>query len=130
MKPVTDEFKVSRAKLAYIIDATAAPVCIIAPVSSWAAAVSSFAGEGEGIDRTAGDAKYIGEEFYGIPQPCTASLEVTYDIRYDNANWVPQTEVIDNLETFWEPSKHYTYTVNLRMDKLTHTTGISSWNNQ
>ena len=47
MKPVTDEFKVSRAKLAYIIDATAAPVCIIAPVSSWAAAVSSFAGEGE-----------------------------------------------------------------------------------
>ena len=49
MKPVTDEFRVSRAKLAYIIDATAAPVCIIAPVSSWAAAVSSFAGEGEGI---------------------------------------------------------------------------------
>ena len=49
MKPVTDEFKVSRAKLAYIIDATAAPVCIIAPVSSWAAAVSSFAEEGEGI---------------------------------------------------------------------------------
>lgn len=49
MKPVTDNFKVSRAKLAYIIDATAAPVCIIAPVSSWAAAVSSFAGEGQGI---------------------------------------------------------------------------------
>ena len=47
MKPVTDNFKVSRAKLAYIIDATAAPVCIIAPVSSWAAAVSSFAGEGQ-----------------------------------------------------------------------------------
>ena len=47
MKPVTDEFRVSRAKLAYIIDATAAPVCIIAPVSSWAAAVSSFAGEGQ-----------------------------------------------------------------------------------
>ena len=49
MKPVTDNFNVSRAKLAYIIDATAAPVCIIAPVSSWAAAVSSFAGEGDGI---------------------------------------------------------------------------------
>ncbi len=47
MKPVTDNFRVSRAKLAYIIDATAAPVCIIAPVSSWAAAVSSFAGEGQ-----------------------------------------------------------------------------------
>lgn len=42
MKPVTDKYKVSRAKLAYIIDATAAPVCIIAPVSSWAAAVGSY----------------------------------------------------------------------------------------
>ena len=41
MKPLTDKHKVSRAKLAYIIDATAAPVCIIAPVSSWAAAVGS-----------------------------------------------------------------------------------------
>lgn len=41
MRPVTDRHQVSRAKLAYLIDATAAPVCIIAPVSSWAAAVSS-----------------------------------------------------------------------------------------
>lgn len=46
MKPVTDEHKVSRAKLAYLIDATAAPICIIAPISSWAAAVSGFV-EGE-----------------------------------------------------------------------------------
>ena len=43
MKPVTDAKKVSRAKLAYLIDATAAPLCIIAPVSSWAAAVAGFA---------------------------------------------------------------------------------------
>ena len=43
MRPVTDTHKVSRAKLAYIIDATAAPVCIIAPISSWAAAVAGFA---------------------------------------------------------------------------------------
>ena len=49
MRPVTDSHKISRAKLAYIIDATAAPVCIIAPISSWAAAVSSYAPEGEGI---------------------------------------------------------------------------------
>ena len=46
MKPVTDSHKISRAKLAYIIDATAAPVCMIAPISSWAAAVSGFAPEG------------------------------------------------------------------------------------
>lgn len=50
MLPVTDEFKISRAKLAYLIDATAAPVCIIAPISSWAAAVSGFVpGEENGI---------------------------------------------------------------------------------
>lgn len=46
MRPVTDRHKVSRAKLAYLIDATAAPICIIAPISSWAAAVSGFAPEG------------------------------------------------------------------------------------
>ncbi|MGN1171676.1 MAG: Na+/H+ antiporter NhaC family protein [Lachnospiraceae bacterium] len=46
MRPVTDKHKISRAKLAYLIDATAAPVCIIAPISSWAAAVSGFV-EGE-----------------------------------------------------------------------------------
>ena len=46
MRPVTDKFHVSRAKLAYLIDATAAPVCIIAPISSWAAAVTGFV-EGE-----------------------------------------------------------------------------------
>ena len=49
MKPVTDKFKISRAKLAYIIDATAAPICIIAPISSWAAAVTSST-EGTAID--------------------------------------------------------------------------------
>lgn len=50
MKPVTDKYKVSRAKLAYIIDATAAPVCIIAPVSSWAAAVGSSLPPDSGVD--------------------------------------------------------------------------------
>lgn len=52
MRPVTDSHKISRAKLAYFIDATAAPVCIIAPISSWAAAVAGFAksaGETNGI---------------------------------------------------------------------------------
>ena len=46
MRPVTDKHNISRAKLAYLIDATAAPVCIIAPISSWAAAVTGFV-EGE-----------------------------------------------------------------------------------
>ena len=50
MRPVTDSHKISRAKLAYIIDATAAPVCMIAPISSWAAAVSQYAEDGQGLD--------------------------------------------------------------------------------
>ena len=50
MRPVTDKHRISRAKLAYIIDATAAPVCIIAPISSWAAAVAAFAEDGQGLN--------------------------------------------------------------------------------
>lgn len=50
LRPVTDRHKVSRAKLSYIIDATAAPVCIIAPISSWAAAVTSSVPEDAGIN--------------------------------------------------------------------------------
>ncbi len=50
MRPVTDKYKITRAKLAYVIDATAAPVCIIAPISSWAAAVGSSLPENSNID--------------------------------------------------------------------------------
>lgn len=50
MRPVTDKHRISRAKLAYLIDATAAPICIIAPISSWAAAVAAFAEEGQGLN--------------------------------------------------------------------------------
>ena len=49
MRPVTDSKNISRSKLAYIIDATAAPVCMIAPISSWAAAVSAYAEDGQGL---------------------------------------------------------------------------------
>ncbi len=63
MRPVTDKFKVSRAKLAYLIDATAAPVCIIAPISSWAAAVSGFV---EGENGLALFIKAIPYNFYAI----------------------------------------------------------------
>lgn len=50
MMPITDKHNISRAKLAYVIDSTAAPICIMAPISSWAAAVTSYAPEGEGIN--------------------------------------------------------------------------------
>ncbi|MBO5943978.1 MAG: Na+/H+ antiporter NhaC family protein [Clostridia bacterium] len=50
MRPVTDSHKISRAKLSYIIDATAAPICIIAPISSWAAAVSGVVEGTDGLE--------------------------------------------------------------------------------
>ena len=56
MRPVTDKQNISRAKLAYLIDATAAPICIIAPISSWAAAVSGFA---KGTGATSGMSLFI-----------------------------------------------------------------------
>ncbi len=49
MRPLTDKHKISRSKLAFLIDATAAPICMIAPISSWAAAVSQYAADGQGI---------------------------------------------------------------------------------
>ena len=66
MRPITDRFKVSRAKLAYIIDATAAPVCILAPVSSWAAAVGSSLPEGTSIDGFALFLRTIPVNLYAI----------------------------------------------------------------
>ncbi len=65
MQPVTDAHKVSRAKLAYIIDATAAPVCMIAPISSWAAAVSSYA-EGTGYSGLTLFVRAIPYNFYSL----------------------------------------------------------------
>ncbi len=63
MRPVTDKHKISRAKLAYLIDATAAPVCIIAPISSWAAAVSGFV---EGEDGLSVFVRAIPYNFYAL----------------------------------------------------------------
>ena len=66
MRPVSDKHNISRAKLAYLIDATAAPVCIIAPVSSWAAAVAGFA---KGAGATSGMSLFISAipyNFYAI----------------------------------------------------------------
>jgi Na+/H+ antiporter NhaC len=71
MRPVTDKFKVSRAKLAYIIDSTAAPVCIIAPISSWVVTVMStmgdkFRAEGIGLDPFMSFLKLIPMNLYAL----------------------------------------------------------------
>ena len=65
MRPVTDRHKISRAKLAFIIDATAAPICMIAPVSSWAAAVSEFT-EGTGYSGIDLFVRAIPYNFYSL----------------------------------------------------------------
>ena len=79
MRPVTDKFKISRAKLAYIIDATAAPVCIIAPISSWAAAVSNT------IENTNGIALFIQTIPYNLYALLTIAM-VIY-ISYTNFDY-------------------------------------------
>lgn len=66
MKPVTDRHKISRAKLAYLIDATAAPICIIAPVSSWAAAVTSSVPEDSNINGFSTFLRTIPYNFYAL----------------------------------------------------------------
>lgn len=66
MLPVTDKQQVSRAKLAYIIDATAAPICIIAPISSWAAAVTSSVPDGSTIDGFQMFLRSIPYNFYAL----------------------------------------------------------------
>ena len=71
MRPVTDTHKVSRAKLAYLIDATAAPICMIAPISSWAAAVSDYTSgmttaAGEPISSLALFCRAIPYNFYSL----------------------------------------------------------------
>ena len=66
MRPVTDRQKVSRAKLAYLIDSTAAPICIIAPVSSWAAAVTSSVPESSGINGFSMFLRTIPYNYYAI----------------------------------------------------------------
>ena len=65
MSPVADNHRISRAKLAYIIDATAAPICMIAPISSWAAAVSSYA-DGTGMSGFELFIKAIPYNFYSL----------------------------------------------------------------
>ncbi|MBQ3281093.1 MAG: Na+/H+ antiporter NhaC family protein [Eubacterium sp.] len=79
MRPVTDKFHVSRAKLAYLIDATAAPVCIIAPISSWAAAVSGFV---EGENGLALFIKAIPYNFYALFTIAMMVLLVVMKIDY------------------------------------------------
>lgn len=79
MRPITDKHQVSRAKLAYLIDATAAPVCIIAPISSWAAAVTGFV---EGEDGFSIFLRSIPFNYYALLTILTMVLLVVLKVDY------------------------------------------------
>ena len=79
MRPITDKHQVSRAKLAYLIDATAAPVCIIAPISSWAAAVTGFV---EGEDGFSIFLRAIPFNYYALLTILTMVLLVVLKVDY------------------------------------------------
>lgn len=92
MKPVTDKYNVSKEKLAYLIDATAAPVCIIAPISSWAAAVASFVTTGE--NGLLLFCKSIGFNFYAI-----LTLVMMFAIVFLKLEYGPMAKVEDPLNS-------------------------------
>jgi len=102
MRPITDKHKVSRSKLAYLIDSTAAPVCIIAPISSWAAAVS---GTVEGVN---GIRLFISTIPYNLYALLTLMMVVFVSIT--NINYGPMKLHEDNAEKgdlFTTRSKNY-----------------------
>lgn len=81
MRPVTDGHQVSRAKLAYIIDATAAPICMIAPISSWAAAVSGYA-DGTGLSGIELFVRAIPFNFYSLLTLVFVVFMIIFDVDY------------------------------------------------
>lgn len=94
MRPVADKFKVSRAKLAYIIDSTAAPVCIIAPVSSWAAAVSYSLPQDSEINGFSLFLKTIPYNFYAI-----GTLFLVLVVILSNRDFRPMKDYEEHPET-------------------------------
>jgi hypothetical protein len=85
----------------------------------------------EGLLINSNEATYLEKEFYAIPQMTSAKLKVECQIHYGQAgSWIPQTYEISPIEIVWDPGKHMIYTLNIRMDKMVHTLGISSMNNR
>ena len=102
MRPVTDKHNISRAKLAYLIDATAAPVCIIAPISSWAAAVTGFV---EGEDGLALFISAIPYNFYAL---LTIVMMVAIAILYiDFGSMKVHEDNAKNGDLFTTPDRPY-----------------------
>lgn len=98
MRPITDAKGISRAKLAYIIDATAAPVCMIAPISSWAAAVSQYA-EGSSYSGLELFIRAIPYNFYSL-----LTLIFVLILLAMKLDFGPMKKIEDSLRTGFDPS--------------------------
>ncbi len=109
MRPVTDKHKVSRAKLAYLIDATAAPVCIIAPISSWAAAVSGFVEGKNGISLFVQSIPY---NYYALFTIAMMILLVIMNIDYGSM-YKHEVNAIKHNDLYTTPDRPY---ANARQD--------------
>ena len=120
MRPVTDKFKVSRAKLAYIIDATAAPVCIIAPISSWAAAVSGFV---EGEDGLALFIKAIPYNYYAL---ITMIFIIAITLMNVDFGKMRNCEIDASKGDLFSGSKSIDKETSLKEEKITGNGSISS----
>jgi len=110
MRPVCDAHKVSRSKLAYLIDATAAPICIIAPISSWAAAVSGFA-EGSSMNGLELFVSAIPFNFYAILTVVMMILMAIMKFEYGpmklhEKNAVEKGDIFTTLEEKAEEAEH------------------------
>ena len=103
MRPVTDKHNVTRAKLAYVIDATAAPVCIIAPISSWAAAVGSSLPAGCNIDGFTLFLRAIPFNYYALLALVFLAFLIITNIDYSK---MKQYELNLSLIHISEPTRH------------------------
>lgn len=105
MRPVTDRHQVSRAKLAYLIDATAAPICIIAPVSSWAAAVTSSVPAGSNINGFSMFLHTIPFNFYALGTLIMILCIIAMDFDYGSMKVHEQNAIAGDL--FTTPDRPY-----------------------
>ncbi len=103
MRPVTDKHHVSRAKLAYLIDATAAPVCIIAPISSWAAAVSGYVKGENGIKLFVETIPY---NYYALLTIAMMIFLVVFNVDY-GPMYIHEKNAIEKNDLFTTPERPY-----------------------
>ena len=103
MRPVTDKHRISRAKLAYIIDTTAAPICIIAPISSWAAAVSGFV---EGEDGMKIFLETIPYNFYALLSICMILFLIILKVDFASM-WVHERNAEEKGDLFTTAERPY-----------------------